>query len=62
MQWAHTAQVIFYICEVNRDPKKGPKRTPADYNPWESKGSKKSGVPLAENFKQLKQLAGWRPS
>lgn len=53
--------IAYYICEANRDPKKGPKLNVTDFNPWTRNRKVTSGVKLSDDFNQLKMLAtSWR--
>ena len=47
--------IAFYICEVQRDPKKGKKLKPQDFNPWMSKSS---GPGTRLDFKSVHMMKG----
>ena len=53
--WAHTSCVLALLWNVNRDPKRGRPKRPADFNPYLPASPR--GIPLnAENIGQLKAL------
>jgi hypothetical protein len=56
--WQHTAFIVSYLIEINRDKKKGKKVTPNQLNPWEASKPAKPGTKLTpDNFELLKALA-----
>ena len=55
-EWNHTALLAHYVCEVNRDPKRGKKLKPEDFNPWTAKESKASNRLTADNIRLLKRM------
>jgi hypothetical protein len=53
--WARTSAMLALIANVNRDPKKTPAFSPADFNPFETK--RRGNVlrlPRSEAFSMLK--------
>jgi len=56
--WQHTAFIVSYMIEINRDQKRGSPTTPEMLNPWESVKPVPKGIPLkADNLHLMKVLA-----
>lgn len=52
--WAHTANILAMLFNVNRDPRKQRALTPETFNPYERKGERSKDTNFA--FKCLKEL------
>jgi hypothetical protein len=55
--WAHTSALLALIANVNRDPRKTPAASPADFNPFEAKNrGNVLRLPKSEAFSMLKAM------
>ena len=56
-RWQHTSCILSLIANANRDPKKGRRFKPADFNPFARRTAGKTGVPLtADSIGLLKRF------
>lgn len=51
--WAHTSCLLALLWNVNRDPKKGSPKVPADFNPW-AKQDEQTGGRIKGDIQMLK--------